>query len=701
MAGKKRKNKSLNSGQMLKRLMQSEAWLSGTSALAARFIRLVFNSSKVTYEPADTAEQLHKNAPAIFAMWHGQFLMIPIASPKGLPVKCMVARHGDAEIVSRTMARFGHGLIRGAGAGDRRKDRGGVHALREALRTLKAGECVAMTADVPPGPARKAGEGIVTLARMSGRPVIPVAIATKRFMAFNTWSRFTVNLPFSKLAAVCGEPVTVARNASPEELETARITIENSLNAATDRAYQITGGNITRATPFAPGIKFAPGLPLRIYRALTHAMRPFAGALLRHRSNKGKEVRERLGERMGLASIPRPNKTLLWFHAASVGETNTVLPLIEELRRKRPDIGVLLTTVTVTSAKIAASRLPEGAIHQFVPLDSPAFVTRFFDHWRPDMALFTESEIWPNLILEADKRDIPLALLNAIMSERSTRRWSKMPSLSRPLFSRFSVVLTQSKLLTKRLKTLGALNVITAGNIKFDAPPPPIDAEKLALLKDAIRTRPVFLAASTHPGEDEMIAVAHQKLRETVPGLLTIIAPRHPERGSAMAAMAEGLLGFSVARRSTGDALTADTEIYVSDTIGELGLFYSLATVAFIGGSLVPHGGHNPIEAVKLGAGVISGPHWHNFPEVYKAITNKGGCKFVKDSDELTQAVRTLLSDTARLEAMRAGASEAVNELSGAMERTLAALEPFLPPLDPSAAEGSAEGITKRVAYAP
>jgi 3-deoxy-D-manno-octulosonic-acid transferase len=377
------------------------------------------------------------------------------------------------------------------------------------------------------------------------------------------------------------------------------------------------------------------------------------------------------------------------------------LPLIEELCSKRPDIGILLTTVTVTSASIAASRLPEGAIHQFVPLDSPSFVTRFLNHWRPDMALFTESEIWPNLILEADKRGIPLALVNATMSERSFRRWSKMPGLSRPLFSRFSVVLAQSKLLAKRLKALGALNVIAAGNLKFDAPPPPIDSAELARLKDAVRARPVFLAASTHQGEDEMIAQTHQKLREAVPELLTIIVPRHPERGSAIAAMASGLLGLYVAQRSKGDDPTTETEIYVSDTIGELGIFYSLATVAFIGGSLVKQGGHNPIEAAKLGAGIVSGPHWHNFPEVFKAIAEKGGCRFVKDPDELTQAARALFSDEASLEAMRAGATEAVNELSGAMELTIAALEPFLPPQEAHNAQNDVRGVTERVAYAP
>lgn len=679
---------------ILKRLLRSETFLAAAGGMSARYIRLVFNTAKPVYEPADAAEKLLAAAPAIVAMWHGQFLMIPAAAPKGMTVKCMVARHGDAEVVGRALQKFGHGLIRGAGAGARRKDRGGVHALRAALRTLEAGETVAMTADVPPGPARKAGLGIVTLARMSGRPIIPVAIATDRFTAFNTWSRFTVNLPFAKMGIVSGDPIHVAADASAEDLEAARVTVEERLSEATRRAYEIAGGNIARATPADPNAAVAPGLPLKFYRAFSRAIRPLAGTLLRHRSNKGKELRERMGERMGVASAARPDGTLFWFHAASVGETNAVLPLIAALRQERPDLGILLTTVTVTSASIAAARLPKGAIHQFVPLDSPAFVARFLDHWRPDMALFTESEIWPNLILEADKRDIPLALLNARISDRTFRRWLKMPGMSRPLFSRFAVVLAQSEKLANRLKQLGARKVIPAGNIKFDSPPPPIDAAELARMKDALRGRTVFLASSTHPGEDEMIADAHKLLSATRPGFVTIIVPRHPERGPAVAAMAAGL-GLNVARRAAGEALTPQTDIYVSDTLGELGMFYSLAPVAFIGGSLIPQGGHNPIEAVKLGAGVISGPHWHNFPEVFKAVADKGGCRFVSSPEELALVAGALFDDPAQLAAMRAQAEAAVAELSGAMERTLAALEPFLPPKIPPVLGGVG------VAYAP
>ena len=674
---------------MLKRFMRSEAFLSAAGWLAAAYIKLVARTARVIKEPADLEDRLLPEMPFITAMWHGQFLMVPPLVPKAFKVNCMVARHGDAEIVGRSLKHFDLGLVRGAGAGRRRKDRGGANALRAGIKTLQDGKMLSMTADVPPGPARHAGLGIVTLARLSGRPIIPMAVATSRFLTLSTWSRFTINLPFSKLAFVSGGKIEVPRDAGEAELEAARLAVEDGLNAVTRRAYELVGRDLAETMPVSAGGSVVPGASFRAYRAISRMIHPIARPFLRRRSQRGKEVPERLNERMGIASLPRPAGTLLWFHAASVGETNVVLPLIDALRRERPDLGILLTTVTVTSARIAAARLPKGAIHQFVPLDTPGFVKRFLSHWRPSMALFIESEIWPNLIMDADKRRIPLFLLNARISDRSFKRWLKLRGLSRPIFSRFAVVLAQSDALAKRLVKLGARKVISAGNLKFNSPPPPIDPAELARLKDAVGGRPVFLAASTHPGEDEIVVEAHKALVAGHPDLLTIIVPRHPERGTEIAAMIMGQ-GLRGARRSAGAAPAAETAIYVADTVGELGLFYSLAPFAFIGGSLVPHGGQNPIEAVKLGAGVITGPHWHNFPEVYQALAQEGGCRFVTSQEDLIQTARALFDDPASLDLMRSRAENTVKELSGAMERTLEALEPFLPPKQPSALPGGA-----------
>ena len=664
---------------MLKRLMRSETFLSTSSKLAAGYLRRIRDKAVILQDPVDFDRRFEAHAPSIVAMWHGQFLMIPAVAPRTVPYRCMVATHGDGELVSRTLEQFGLGLIRGAGAGNRRKDRGGAKALRAALTALAAGETIPMTADVPPGPARQAGTGIITLARLSGRPIVPVAVATDRFTSFNTWSRFTLNLPSSKLAMVMSEPVLVARDASPEAQEEARLAVEARLNEATRRAYAMVGRDMADTLPAIAGGRIPRGLLLKSYRALSHGMRPAAGMLLRRRSRQGKEVPERLGERMGHASVARPATPLVWFHAASVGETNAVLPLIHAMRHERPELGILLTTVTVTSSRIAASRLPGGAIHQFVPLDTPSFVSRFFDHWRPDLVLFTESEIWPNLILEAKERGVPLALLNARMSDRSFRRWIRLPGLSRPLFSRFDIVLAQSDALAKRLVKLGAPKVISAGNLKFDAPPPPVNSAELSRLREALHGRPLFLAASTHPGEEEIIAAVHQRVKAGHPDLLTIIVPRHPQRGPAVAALT-GELGLTTRLRSRGEEPETGTDIYVSDTLGELGLYYSLAPFAFIGASLIPHGGHNPIEAVKLGAGVITGPGWHSFHEVYKSLGDKGGCRFVTGVDDLSAVVSELLDSPESLAALRANAEAAITESGGALRRTLDALEPFLPP---------------------
>lgn len=308
------------------------------------------------------------------------------------------------------------------------------------------------------------------------------------------------------------------------------------------------------------------------------------------------------------------------------------------------------------------------------------------------MALFIESEIWPNLIMDADRRRIPVVLLNARMSDRSFRRWMKLRGLSRPLFARFAVVLAQSEALAKRIVKLGAPKVIAAGNLKFDAPPPPIDMAEFARFRSIVGDRRVFLAASTHPGEEEMIAAVHKGLLATAPAHLTIIVPRHPERGAEIAEALRSQ-GIPVARRSMNDPLTPETSAYLADTLGELGLFYKFAPFALIGGSLSPVGGHNPIEAAKLGCGVIAGPHWHNFPEVYQALAETGGCRFVTSPEDLLQTVRALYDDPASLSIMKANAENTVSNLSGAMSRTLEALEPLLPPKEAPSPEPDSRNL--------
>ncbi len=430
--------------------------------------------------------------------------------------------------------------------------------------------------------------------------------------------------------------------------------------------------------PELPNARKSP-FGLRLYRSLTWMARPAARFILRQRLRRGKEDPDRLGERLGIASQARPDGPVAWVHAASVGEANAVLPLIEELGRRRPGLSVVLTTGTVTSARSIAPRLPAHALHQYVPLDAPQLVGRFLDHWRPCIGIFTEQEVWPNLLMESRARGIPLALVNGRMSEDSARRWRGRPSLAHALFSSFDVVLAQSEVYAQRFAGLGAKDSRNVGNLKIDVPPLPIDQGAQDRLRDACGGRPLLLAASTHAGEETIVADAHRTLATHMPGFLTIIAPRHPDRGMVLAdELSAG--GLHVARRATGALPDAITDIYLADTIGELGLLYSLAPVALVGGALVDRGGQNPIEAVRLGSVVLTGPNWWNFEEAYSALIANGGAFAVADAEELAERTLDLLThEDARQTACR-GAQEALSSLGGALERTIERLLPLIVP---------------------
>ncbi len=647
--------------------------------LLARYVRFVRRTSRGIPEMDAIVAANVKHHPCIVAMWHGEFMLLPLIKPPDKPVDVMLARHGDAEFLGVALEDFGMQLIRGAGAAGRKKDRGGSHAYRAAIQALREGRAVAMTADVPGGEARRAGPGIVMAAKQSGKPILPVAIATKRYVALNTWSRMTINMPYSSLGFAVGPLVKVPHDATPEDMERYRQAVETGLNAATAQAYATAGGDATRATPGRAAARYAePGLWIKCYRAATSCARPFAPLLLGMRERRGKEEPLRRGERLGQASLARPTGRLVWFHAASVGETNAILPLMGALARERPSLSFLLTTGTVTSATLAAQRLPPRAIHQFAPLDAPEYVARFLDHWRPDLGVFTESEIWPNLILESSARGIPLALVNGRITKRSFRRWRSVRSFAEPLFSRFALVLAQNDALARRFAALGARRAIPAGNLKVDAPAPAVDGIELERLRPALGGRPLLIAASTHEGEDQIVADAHRRLAASLPDLCTIIVPRHPQRGAAIAQMLQAR-GLRPAQRSLGQLPDRSVDTYIADTIGELDMFYKLAPIAFIGGSLVDRGGHNPIEAMRQGAVVLVGPYQQNFADTYGPLIANRGAVIVHTAEEMASVAHRLLLDEAELAGMRSRASAALATISGALPRTLEALLEYLP----------------------
>lgn len=400
---------------------------------------------------------------------------------------------------------------------------------------------------------------------------------------------------------------------------------------------------------------YAEPLGLKAYRAASGAGAPLAHALLKRRLAEGKEDAARLSERRGETARARAAGPLVWLHGASVGESLSVLPLVERLTAREAALSALVTTGTVTSAKLMAERLPPRALHQFAPLDHPKFVARFLDHWRPDMALFVESEFWPNLLLQTRAASPFMALVNGRVSPRSFETWSKRPKTIRYLLSQFDVLIAQDRQNAERLSELSGRAVPAFGNLKNAAAPLPADAGALAALKEAIGDRPVLLAASTHPGEESAVIAAARLLQTEQPRLLVIAAPRHPARGAEVETLA-ARAGLRTARRSGGAAIAPDTDFYIADTLGELGLFYRIAGAAFVGGSLVDKGGHNPLEPARLGPAILHGPHIFNFAETYADMRSAGGAALVRNERELAAAARRLFADETTRSAMAAAA---------------------------------------------
>lgn len=422
-----------------------------------------------------------------------------------------------------------------------------------------------------------------------------------------------------------------------------------------------------------------PSRILSAYRAATSFAEPLAARLLQQRLAQGKEDGDRLPERLGRPGRVRPKGPIIWIHAASVGESVSILPLIRELGRLRPDATVLVTTGTVTSGRLMGERLPANAFHQFVPVDTPSAVRAFLNYWQPGLALWVESELWPNMLHETKLRQIPVVLINARMSDNSFKRWRRAKGMASELLGTFDLCLAQDEAVAAKLETLGAPRVETPGNLKLVGEPLPFDANVLGGLRAAVGGRPVWLLASSHDGEEQLAAFSHRDLSAHIPDLLTIIVPRHPQRGPQVAQSLEPL--FRVSRRSAGEIPMPETELYIADTMGELGVFYRLCPLAVVGGSFVQRGGQNPLEPARLGVAVLSGPHVGNFLDIYRILVESGGAEVLASNDLLTQRVGQLLTDDAEL-ARRGQAAARAAGTKEPMIRTFELLAPYLRNLD-------------------
>ncbi|HEX3860083.1 MAG TPA: 3-deoxy-D-manno-octulosonic acid transferase [Stellaceae bacterium] len=430
------------------------------------------------------------------------------------------------------------------------------------------------------------------------------------------------------------------------------------------------------------------------YRIATAALAPLVAQYLNARCRRGKEDRERLGERFGITDTRRPDGPLLWIHAASVGEANSVLALLDRVLAERPRIAVLMTTGTVAAARLLQSRLPAGARHQYVPVDTPRSVDRFLSHWHPDLAIWVESELWPNLVLASHRRGIPLLLANARLSARSLARWRAVPGLVQPVLQAFALCLAQDEAQAERFRLLGATGATSVGDLKAAASPLAADPLVLSALQREIGQRPLWLAASTHAGEEEIIADAHACLAAQHPGLMTIIAPRHPVRGPALAEMLSQRR-LRVARRGAAEPVTAETDIYLVDTLGELGLFFRIAGIGFIGGSLVRKGGHNPFEAARLDCAILHGPDMANCAAITEALDSANAAMTVHDADTLATAVSRLLTDPDGRRRQAEIAARVAAASSGTLDAVLDRFAPWLDALAPIVRDASPAPILR------
>lgn len=414
-----------------------------------------------------------------------------------------------------------------------------------------------------------------------------------------------------------------------------------------------------------------------LYRLSASALSLLTKPYLKSRVNRGKEDPDRLPERYGQASRLRPEGSLIWVHGASVGESVMMLPLIERL--VEAGAAVVVTTGTVTSAMMMQARLPKGAIHQYVPLDAPKFTAAFLDHWRPDVALWAESEIWPNLLTETARRNIPALLVNARMSEKSLNGWAKRRALARFIFGKFNAILAADQNTAAGLQGFRSEPVQVLGSLKYAGAPLPVDTASLAAHSAQLAARPVWCAASTHEGEDDIILAAHHLILDARSDALLILAPRHPERGRAVSALMDAQ-GFKASQTGYAEDILPDTQIMLIAKMGQLGLAYRLANMACIGGSLLAGlSGHNPLEPARLDCAILTGPHVDSFAEVYRALSDAGGAQTVRSAEGLAESVLELWEDEARCAAQINAAKAFTDAQDDILETVWTALMPYLP----------------------
>lgn len=614
----------------------------------------------------------------VVAAWHSRILLLPAGWTREIgrwpgrtaPSAMLISLSADGEPVARAIKHLGLEAIRGSASNKKKatKDKGGARAIASAVRRLKSGGAVCITPDGPRGPAEIVSPGAILLAMRSGAPILPYALASSPAKRLGTWDRFIIPFPFTKGAIVFGPPIHTSRDDDPIDLQA---QLQQSLDIATARAEAIVGQAPLQSTR----TKYPKTAGLYLYSALTSTLTPFLGVIFRRRAKRGKEDAARYNERIARTLPPRPVGPLVWLHGASIGESQILMDVGNRLRGRSPDLTVLITTQTLTSATLIGAALPANTIHQMAPVDTPAVAKRFIAHWQPDACIFGEGEIWPNLIMAAQNAGAKCALVNARMTKSSLKGWQRWGGIARKLLAPFDVILAADKPTAKGLSRILGHDIHTPGNLKTALRiSPPTDAMLDNLANAFIGPRKCLLAASTHPGEDDLFLDAIKDLPETV----GIIAPRHPDRADSIRKSIESR-GLTCAQRSLGEIPTRKTDILLADTVGEMGLWYSLADAVYLGGAHTAGvGGHNPLEAIRFSKPVVTGPDAFNFSAMM-------------DDLEQQHLITRVPNDAAALQQALADApppdedvlAELATEAEAPMNTTIDALAALLPVFEP------------------
>lgn len=611
--------------------------------------------------------------PLILAFWHGHIFLLPgvfqRVFPEGSEIWTLISRHWDGELIARTVRPFGVHAIRGS------TGRGGKEAFQEMLQALAQGRRVAMTPDGPRGPRRKLQPGAVWLSSAAQVPILPVAWSASPCLRLRSWDRFEVPLPFGRVCVTFGPPLTVSEIRGRPDLQSACARVEEQLNglcrkAEAELAESALADRLSLAYNLLVSLLLVPAVPFFLWKLLTTP---------KHRAG--------LAQRLGLA-LPRmrrqgPGTRPIWIHAVSVGEVLATVPFVRKLQERWPDQSLVVSTITPTAQAVARQVFPDIRALIYFPFDLPVCARRLLRVVRPRLFIHTETEIWPNFLLLLGRMGISSLIINGRISARSCRQYGWFRFFFREVLKSVSVFGMQSRTDCHRIIRIGAdpRRVFVTGNMKFDLP---LEQDPAALgraMREELGFRQeesIWVAGSTHSGEEEIILDVFLRLRTRFPVLRLLLAPRHTERSAQVESLARSK-GLSVARRTHGPSAASGAQVLLMDTMGELAKAYAVADLVFVGGSLVPIGGHNLLEPIVLGKPVLFGKHTQNTADVALALREAGGGIEVYDADSLYRQAARLLSSQADRDALARAARTILEESRGATERNLEMLEGLLP----------------------